>query len=385
MKILDLVDTSRAATQHMRNTGDQVVLPLSGVIPLTRATIWEDISVIGGIGTNVVNFPEAGGLRMKRKGLKRAGSGSFYSGLCYLLDNIDPGLAQRNTQLNLSLKQTYNELPSVSMIASAWQDCYYILRSPAGVLSFYAMEPMRTLSAELGRPAKREVIVDRVRKVITLYNRHPVTGVPSKFTYGYAAQTTMTFAGIGFGLGGTLTGSTSTGFSQTYNYDVTFEDILFTENDLPTDPSRHGPYDLATFFDVIPSGNANAATLNARRTVPAVQADRFTGKPSVPIAKDAPVALSLRSTLLTDQVVQGKGKCLAVVVGGDIKNTQGKMVCKAAVQDGRLAVFRTPRTHPFQQSVGMPGIDATFAQIDIRKPDGTLDATVLGKTITLSV
>lgn len=385
MKIHDLVDVSRAATQHLRATGDIAVPPFQGTVPMTRAIMHEGPGNNTQIGMNLVSFPEYGGLRWKSN--RRYGTNTTtVAGLLYNFDTLERGLTERNTQLNLSWTQSYVTLPS-AIFGTGWADLVWVMRSKTGAYSYYVMAAAKAILADLSTPMKRELVIDRQRKVISLYSRHPKTGVVTKNTYNYSSQangTGLELVGVMIGLYGNTAGVSNT-FSIVSEYEMLFDNILFTENDLPTDPARHGLFELATFANVVQSSHPNAATLNATRTIPAVSADRYQGKPSVAINKATPLTLTLRPTLLADAAAQGKGKCLALLVTGDIKNNSGPRICKAQVQDGRLVRFATPRTHPYQQSIGMPGIDATFAQLDLRKADGDIDNSVLNKSITLSV
>lgn len=388
MKIHDLVDVSRAATQHLRATGDISVLPFNGTIPMTRATLIEEQGAQTQTGMSVVSFPEWGGLRLKHMHRLRSTT-TVVSGLYYNFDFIERGLTERNTQLNFSWTQTYASAPPTTVYMPAtWTDCAFVMRTKTGQYAYYAMAAAKTVLADLSTPMKRELVIDRQKKLISLYSRHPKTGAVTKNTYNYSSQvfgSGMELVGVMFGMYGGSASLSSNSFNYPFEFEMLYENILFTENDLPTDPARHGPFDLATFANVVQSSHPNAAVLNATRTIPVVSADRYQGKPSVAINKDTPLTLTLRPTLLSDSAAQNKGKCLAVLVTGDIKNTSGPRGCKAQVQDGRLARFATPRTHPYQQSIGMPGIDATFAQLDLRRADGDLDTSVLNKSITLSV
>jgi hypothetical protein len=232
---------------------------------------------------------------------------------------------------------------------------------------------------------RREVVVDRKRRTVTWFGKNLTNNQVAKVVTSYSGYPTLKFAGLIVGLHGQQDAPAAGTYAYNYVYENLYEDILFTENDLPTDPPRHGNFSLATLSDVVSSSHPNAAVLNTPRKLTKVVTDRYTASTPVPITNGAPVAFNLRGTLLNDAVAQGKGKCLAVMVTADLKSVTGKQTCKAALQDGRSAVFRTPRTHPFQQSIGMPGIGATVAQIDLRLPNGDIDTSSLTKTITLSV
>jgi hypothetical protein len=386
MKILDLVDTSRNGTAHLRDVGELPIPSFNGTVPLTRAISLEDHNGASSTAASYtyVSFPDSGGIKIRRDTRCRSTSSAFTSGLAYLLDNLDPGLSDKLTQLNLSYSQTYLQLPQNWV--SAHNDLSIVLLNDQGTQTFLRIGYLGSISGIVaGVKIKREVVVDRKRKSVSWYAKHPVTGVVTKSVTSYAAYTTMRFGGLVVGLAGRHDAGNSAGYSYNYDYNVLLEDILFTENDLPTDPPRHGNFELATLSDVVNSSHANAAVLNTPRKLTSNVAGRYTASTPVPITGAAPVAFSLRPTLLSDAAATGKGKCIAVMVTADLKNTAGKQVCKAALQDGRSSVFRTPRTHPFQQSQGMPGIGATVAQIDVRLPNGDIDASSLTKTITLSV
>lgn len=384
MKILDLVDTSRNGTAHLRDVGELMVPAYNGTVPLTRAVSIEDNNGATGGSAPItyVSFPDSGGIKIRRDVNCRNTVTAFTSGLGYLLDNLDPGLSDRLTPLILTYSQTFLELP-VQWV-SALNDLSIVLVNDQGSQTFLRLGYLGAIVG-VGAKIKREVVVDRKRRSVAWYAKHPVTGVVTKSVTSYAAYTTMRFGGIVIGLAGRQDAPANAGLIYNYKYSALIEDVLFTESDLPTDPPRHGNFELATLSDVVNSSHANAAVLNTPRKVPKNVVDRYTGGSPVPVTGSAPVAFTLRPTLLSDAATTGKGKCVAVVVTADLKNTAGKQVCKAAVQDGRSVVFRTPRTHPFQQSQGMPGIGATVAQIDIKKPNGDIDASSLTKTITLSV
>lgn len=389
MKILDLVDTSRAATAHLRDIGEVQFQPLLGTVPMTRAVGFEfnNGSINSYAPYNYASFPESGGIKLRRFTRLRGVVSAFDSGIAYLLDHLDPGCIDRSTQLNLSYSQTYLLHPQ-NYVANGANDLSMILQNDMGAYTVVRMGSavQNVFGAyNVGTKLKREVVVDRKRRSVTWYAKNPTTGAPTKIVTSYAAYTTMKFAGLLIGLSGRFDAANTAGFPYNYDYNVLLEDILFTENDLPTDPPRHGNFELATLFDVVNSGHPNAAALNARRTLTPVVTDRYSASTPVPITPGSPLAFSLRPTLLADAAALGKGKCVAVVVTADLKSKTGKQMCKAALQDGRSSAFRTPRTHPFQQSQGMPGIGATVAQIDVRLPNGDIDASSLTKTITLSV
>jgi hypothetical protein len=383
MKILDLVDTSRAGTAHMRDVGELVVPPLTGTIPMMRALAFEKAGIGNSAPANYISYPDSGGIRIRRYVVCRS-SEVVESGFAYLLDHLEPGLSDRLTQLNLSFTHTYLQLAQnwLSQVA----DVAMILQSDAGAYTILKMGAMNTIiGVPVGMRVKREIVVDRKRRSVTWFAKNPVTGQATKMVTTYSNYPTLKFAGLLVGLIGQMDAPAGSTYGYNYTNDNLYEDILFTENDLPTDPPRHGNFSIATLSDVVNSAHPNATVLNAPRKLTKVVTDRYTASSPIPITLAAPVAFNLRSTLLNDAVAQGKGKCVAVVVTADLKNVTGRQTCKAALQDGRTSVFRTPRAHPFQQSQGMPGIGATVAQIDVRLPNGDIDASSLTKTITLSV
>jgi hypothetical protein len=384
MKILDLVDTSRAGTAHMRDVGELLVQPMAGVIPMMRATQYENRVNAANAPFNYVSYPESGGIKMRRNTWCR-NSVSVEQGWTYLLDTLDPGLSDRLTQLNLSFTHTYLTLPTnwifnmadLGMILQGDEGTYTILKLGGSMSS--------VLTIVEGMRVRREVVVDRKRRTVTWFAKHPITGQAAKVVTSYSGYPTLKFVGLMVGMVANQNAPANSSLPYQYVYENLYEDILFTENDLPTDPPRHGNFSLATLSDVVNSSHPNATVLNAPRQLTKVVTDRYTASTPVPITAGSPVAFALRNTLLNDAAAQGKGKCIAVMVTADLKNVSGKQTCKGALQDGRSAVFRTPRTHPFQQSQGMPGIGATVAQIDVRLPNGDIDASSLTKTITLSV
>jgi hypothetical protein len=384
MKIHDLVDTSRAGTAHMRDVGELLVQPMAGTIPMMRAVQFEKRSNSSFAPYNYISFPESGGIKMRRNCWCR-NSTSIEQGWTYLLDHLEQGLSDRLTQLNLSFTHTYLTYPAnwvsavadIGMILQADDGTYTILKLGSAMYG--------AIGITTGMRVRREVVVDRKRRSVTWFAKNPVTGAPLKVVTSYSGYPTLKFAGLMVGLVANQDAPAGGTLAYNYTYDNLYEDILFTENDLPTDPPRHGNFSLATLSDVVNSSHPNATVLNAPRKLTPVVTDRYTASSPVPITGTAPVAFNLRGTLLNDAAAQGKGKCVAVVVTADLKSVTGKQTCKAALQDGRSAVFRTPRTHPFQQSQGMPGIGATVAQIDVRLPNGDIDASSLTKTITLSV
>lgn len=384
MKILDLVDTSRVGTAHMRDVGELLVQPLAGVIPMMRATQYENRANATNAPFNYISYPESGGIKMRRNTWCR-GSTTVEQGWTYLLDTLEPGLSDRLTQLNLSFTHTYLTLPAAWI--SSMADLGMILQGDSG--GYTILKLGGAMSAVIGITSgmrvRREIVVDRKRRTVTWFAKNPVTGQAAKVVTSYSGYPTLKFVGLLVGMVANQDAPNNATLGYNYVYESLYEDILFTENDLPTDPPRHGNFSLATLSDVVNSSHPNAAALNAPRKLTKVVTDRYTASTPIPITAGSPVTFNLRSTLLNDAAAQGKGKCIAVMVTADLKNVAGRQTCKGALQDGRSAVFRTPRTHPFQQSQGMPGIGATVAQIDVRLPNGDIDPSSLTKTITLSV
>lgn len=387
MKILDLVDTSNVATAHLRDVGELIVQPLAGVVPMMRACVMEDNngSTVSFAPTTYVSYPDSGGIKIRRSVNCRGTANSFFSGVGYLLNYLEKGLIDKTTQLNLTYTQSYLALPTSYITQN--QDITIVLQDQNGNYTYVRLTSWMAgwTGVTLGMRIKRELIIDRKRRSISWVAKNPANGQINRSSWSYASYSTSKFAGVIIGLAARQDAPASAGFIYTYSYDVLLEDILFTENDLPTDPPRHGNFELATLFDVVNSSHPNAAALNAVRKVPKIVADRYTASTPVSITAETPVALTLRPTMLSDAAAQGKGKCVAVMVTADLKSVAGSHVCKGTTQGGRSAVFRTPRTHPFQQPQGMPGIGATVAQIDVRLPNGDIDASSLTKTITLSV
>lgn len=387
MKILDLVDTSSAATKHLQASGTLPITIGGGTLPMTRANVSGELDPGDAVMQRfTMSYPTSGGIQLNMIMSSKYSSTIFQSGLLYRIEHLDEGLMGRNTQLNLTYTYQYTAT-TTGPVQAGWGDVSVVLVSPLGRLTNLSLGSAYTLtSSKVGEAIKVEVIIDRSRKVIEMIALNLVTGKTARTTTYYSNYNTLVPYGVMIGIHGYSNGQRYEYYTAFVNSYMLLENILLTENDRDHDPRRHGSFNLATLSDVVKADHPSATLLNKARPVTAIHADRYKDQPSIPVKGDSPVVLMLRPTLMSDEALSNKGTCVALVVTADMKSVTGRYQYLGKVSSGRTTALSVPRTEPYTQLVGNAGIGAHIGQIDIRHASGIdMPAVTVAKTITLSV